>query len=138
MVKLPVDGGIKPVAEPPRRVPYHLVSRVQEEVDKMLEAGVIEEQTDGQHAPWVSNMVIVPKPDGDLRITLDAHNVNKALLSSNFPIPRQEDIKAKLSGKKVFSKLDLRAAFWQLELDTDARMMTVFHAGGNSTAISDL
>ena len=130
VVKLPVDGGIKPVAEPPRRVPYHLVSRVQEEVDKMLEAGVIEEQTDGQHAPWVSNMVIVPKPDGDLRITLDAHNVNKALLSSNFPIPRQEDIKAKLSGKKVFSKLDLRAAFWQLELDTDARMMTVFHAGG--------
>ena len=130
VVSLPTNGSVKPVAEPPRRVPYHLVSRVNEIVNGMLKDGVIEAHPSEEHAPWVSNLVIVPKPDGGLRVTLDATNVNKALLSSNFPIPRQEDIKAKLSGKKIFSKLDLKSAFWQLEIDPKARHMTVFHSGG--------
>ena len=75
-------------------------------------------------------IVVAPKDDGDIRITLDAKNVNKVLKSNNFPIPRQEDIKVKLAGAKVFSKLDLKSAFWQLELAPESRAMTVFHAGG--------
>ena len=130
VVKLPVDQNVKPVAEPPRRIPYHLLSRVDEVINEMLTNNVIEEHPNGEHAPWVSNIVIVPKDDGELRVTLDATNINKALLSTNFPIPRQEDIKAKLSGCKVFSKLDLKSAFWQLEIDPEARHMTVFHSGG--------
>ena len=60
--------------------------------------------------------MIAPNDDGNIRITLDAKNVNKAVMSSNFPIPRQEDIKVKLPVAKVFSKLDLKSAFWQLQL----------------------
>ena len=95
-----------------------------------IDAGVIEPHPNGEHAPWVSNICLVPKPNDDLRNTLDAQNVNKALLSSNFPIPRQEDIKSRLSGRKVFSKLDLKSAYWQLEIEKEARSMTVFHASG--------
>ena len=61
-------------------------------------------------------------------MTLDAKNVNKAILSTNHPIPRQEDIKAKLSGARVFSKLDFKSAYWQLELHPESRFVTVFHA----------
>jgi len=61
-------------------------------------------------------------------VTLDAKNLNKALYSSNFPIPRQENIKFKLSGNKVFSNLNLKSAFWQLEIAEDARHLTVFHS----------
>ena len=75
-------------------------------------------------------MVIAPKDDGDIRITLDAKNVNKSILASNFPIPRQEDIKVKLSGSKCFSKLDLKSAFWQLEIAEESRFLTTFHASG--------
>ena len=130
VVKLQVDTSVKPVASPPRRVPYHLKSRVGEVVEGMLTAGIIEQHPAGEPAPWTSNLVIVPKDDGGIRVTLDAKNVNKALLSSNFPIPRQEDIKASLSGSKVFSKLDLKSAFWQLEIQPEARHLTVFHSGG--------
>ena len=49
----------------------------------MLLSGVIEEHPKGERAPWVSNIVIAPKDDGDIRITLDAKNVNKALMSSS-------------------------------------------------------
>ena len=50
--------------------------------------------------------------------------------SSNFPIPSQEEIKSWLSRRKVFSKLDLKSAYWQLEIEKEARSMTVFHASG--------
>ena len=57
---------------------------------------------------------------------MDASNVNKAIQSSNLPIPHQEDIRAKLAGSMVFSKLDFKSAFWQLELHPDSRYLTVF------------
>ena len=72
--------------------------------------------------------MIFPKDDGFLRVTLDARNLNKALVSRNCLIQKQEDIKAQLSGSKIFSKLDFKSAFWQLELHPDSRYFTVFHA----------
>ena len=66
VVKLHVDQRIKPVAEP-RRIPYHLKSRVDEVINEMLSYGVIEEHPKGEHAPLVSNVVIAPKDDGDLQ-----------------------------------------------------------------------
>ena len=98
----------------------------------MIDNDIIEQHPINEAAPWVSNSVIQPKPDGSgsVRVTLDARNVNKALISSNHPIPKYEDIKAKLAGAKVFSKLDFKSAFWQLELDEDSRYLTVFNANG--------
>ena len=127
-VKLHVDTSIKPVTTPARPVPYHLKERVAKEIEKMIKQDVIEEHPATKPAPWISNAVIAPKADGAIRMTLDARNVNKAIQSSNLPIPRQEDIKAKLSGARVFSKMDFKSAFWQLELHPDSRYLTVFHA----------
>ena len=126
-VKLHVDESVKPIATPARPVPYHLQERVNKVMEEMVEQDIIELQPPGLPAPWVSNTVLSPKDDGSLRITLGAQNINKAIQSSNLPIPRQEDIKAKLHGATVFSKMDLRSAFWQLELHPDSRPLTVFH-----------
>ena len=127
-VKLHVNPESKPVAEPPRQIPYHLKERVNKALKEMILNDVIEEHPVGDQAPWVSNIVIAPKDDGEIRITLDAKNVNKAIYSTNRPIPRQEDIKAQLAGSKFFSKLDLKSAFWQLEIRPDSRYLTTFHA----------
>ena len=129
-VKLLAQENSKPVAEPPRRIQYHLVNRVREALNEMMENDVIEEHPQGEHAPWTSNVVVASKDDGEIRITMDAKNVNKTLLSSNFPIPRQEDLRAKLGGMQVFSKLDLKSAYWQLELDQPSRSKTTFHCLG--------
>ena len=129
-VKLYIDENVKPVAVPPRSVPYHLKQRLDDTIDGMIGNDVIEEHPKEEPAPWVSCAVIVPKPDGTIRVTLDARNINKAIQSTNQPIPRQEDIKAQLSGCTVFSKLDLKSSFWQLELDPTSRFLTVFHCNG--------
>ena len=59
---------------------------------------------------------------------MDARNVNKALHSTNHPIPRHENIKAKLPGSRVFPKMDFKSAFRQTELEPELRYLTVFHA----------
>ena len=107
-VKLYTDNTVKPIAVPPRPIPYHLKTRVNDCIDTMIKEGVIEEHPPNVPAPWVSCAVIVPKPDNSLRITMDARNLNKSLISNNYPIPRQEDIRAQLSGANYFSKLDFK------------------------------
>ena len=126
--KLHCKDDVKPVNVPAHTFPYHLQQRAQAAVDDMIKQDVIEEHPPNQPAPWVSNAVVTPKDDGSVRVTMDARNVNKAIQSSNYPIPKQEDIKAKLSGAKVFSKMDLKSAFWQIELSDESRYLTVFHA----------
>ena len=93
----------------------------------MVENDVIEDHTGP--ITWISNPVLVPKPDGNLRITVDLRQVNKALEDPHLPIPRVDDILPMFSGKKIFSKLDLKTAFHQIELDEASRHLTVFRAG---------
>lgn len=129
-VKFYVDEKVKPVVVPRRHIPYHLKGRVEKVIEEMLLEDVIEPQPMNEPAPWVSAPVIVPKPDGSIRITLDARNINKAIQANNSPIPRMEEIKAQLSGAKHFSKMDLKSAYWQLELHPEVRYLTVFECNG--------
>ena len=80
-------------------VPYHLKARVSDAIDNMLKEGVFEEYPISNPFPWVSCSVIVPKINGCIRITLDAHNGNKAIISTNQTIPKQDDIRAQLAGQ---------------------------------------
>ena len=129
-VKLHVKEEVKPILSPQRPVPYHLKSRIQEQITEMLSNDIIEEHPVTEPSPRVSNMVVAPKSDGEIRITLNTKNVNRALESSNLPIPRHEEIKTQLSGCKFFSKLDLKSAFWQLEISPSSRYLTVFTFDG--------
>ena len=83
------------------------------------------------HGPvtWLSNQVLVPNADGSMRVTVDLRNLNKALQDTHLPIPRVDDIMPMFTGKSIFSKLDLKTAFHQLELSEDSQILTVFRAG---------
>lgn len=126
-VKLHIDDSITPTAEPARPIPFHLKARFQEEIKKMEENNIIEEHHGP--APWVSNPVLAPKENGGIRVTVDMRKPNRAIKDTHIPIPRVEDIRSHLSNCKIFSKLDFKSAFHQLELDPESRHITVFHAG---------
>ena len=76
----------------------------------------------------MSNPVLVPKPDGGLRVTVDLRYLNKALHNLHLPNPRVEDIMPMFYGKSTFTKLDLKTASHQLELSDESRPLTVFRA----------
>ncbi|KAK3739292.1 hypothetical protein QZH41_007139 [Actinostola sp. cb2023] len=50
-VKLHIDPDVKPVAQPHRRVPFHLRAKVEEEINQLLDADVIE-KVEGP-TPWL-------------------------------------------------------------------------------------
>ena len=67
---------------------------------------------------WATPLVPVPKKDGGVRICGDYKpTVNTQIEIAHHPLPTVELITSKLSGNTVFSKIDLKTAFQQLELD---------------------
>ena len=81
--------------------------------------------------PWVNPVVVVPKSEGDIRLCIDMRRANEAILREIHPIPTVDEILQSLNGSKVFSKLDLRWDYHQLELTPDSRKITTFvtHCG---------
>ncbi len=77
---------------------------------------------------WVNPLVIVEKPNGDVRICLDMRRANKAIKREKHPVPTAEEILQEISEAKVFTKLDLNMAFHQIELHPDSRDITTFAA----------
>ena len=76
---------------------------------------------------WATPIVPVVKGNGDVRICDDFKvMVNQAIKVDKYTVPRIEDIFTKLSNGKMFSKLDLRQAFLQLECeDSSKELLTV-------------
>jgi hypothetical protein len=75
---------------------------------------------------WVNSMVVVSKPNGDLRVCLDPKDLNKAIVRERFQLPTREDLFADMVGAKVFSKLDASQAFWQEPLTEESQVLTTF------------
>ena len=71
-------------------------------------------------------MVVAPKPSGDIRLCVDMRRANEAIVREGLPIPTVDEVLESLNGSTVFSKLDLRWGFHQIELEPNSRDITAF------------
>ena len=101
-----VDPTIQPVAQSPRRVPFHVRRQLEAKLDELQRLDIIEPVTGP--TPWVSPLVVVPKPNGEVRICVDMRRMNTAVIRERYPIPTIEETLQNLTGACVFSKLDLK------------------------------
>lgn len=122
---LHVDHTVEPIAQPVRRIPFSLHQKVDKKLDELLEMGIIEKAPD-KPSKWISPLVVVPKSDGDVRICVDMRRANSAITRERHPIPNIEDVLNNMNGSTVFSKLDLKWGFHQIELDEESRDITTF------------
>ena len=98
-----------------RTVPYALRSRIEEELDRLVKEGIY---VPVKYSPWAAPIVPVEKPDGGIRLCGDYKmTINPRAKCDNYPVPKTEDLLATISGGKRFTKLDLKQAYMQLELD---------------------
>lgn len=119
-----IDPNIKAVSQPLRRIPLSQIEAVSDEIDRMLEDGVIEKST--KPSPWVSNLVVVPKQSGGIRLCCDYRELNKAIIRERHVLPKVEDTLNALCGSRYFAKIDARSGFLQLSLAEDSRHLTTF------------
>ena len=102
-----------------RSVPYALREKVEEELDRLQAKGIIEPV---HFSSWAAPIVPVLKHDGRVRICGDYKlTVNRVAQQDQYPLPRIEDLFARLAGGKHFSKLDVAHAYQQIALEKDSR-----------------
>ena len=72
-------------------------------------------------------MLAVKKPNGNVRICIDPKDLNCAIKREHYPMKTIEDVAAKLSNAKYFSKLDAESGFWQIVLDEPSSKLLTFN-----------
>ena len=115
-------GDSDPVSQKPYPVAMKHYNWVKEEIDKLLEAGVIR----NSHSSWSAPIIVVPKEDGGKCLVIDYRELNKVTRKFIWPMPKVEDIFSQLNGAKYFSTLDLRAGYHHIGLSTDSIPKTAF------------
>ena len=91
----------------------------------MLEIGAIRRS----ESLWASAVVLVTKKDGSLRFCIDLGKLNIRTVKDDYSIPRIEDSLDSLNGSCIFASIDLKAGYWQIQLDEDSIPLTAFTVG---------
>ena len=139
LISMDIDTGDSP---PVSSRPYTLALKhhqwVQEEIETLERAGVITKSM----SPWASPIVVVPKKSqpGEppkKRLCIDFRKINnlqQAVITegkskgclSLVPLPKIDEMYAKLKGAKFFSTIDLRSGYYHIALGKDSRAKTAF------------
>ncbi len=123
LVKHTIDtGDQRPIRLSPRRLPITKQEIEKEEVQKMLDQGVIEYC----QSNWASLVVLVTKKDGTTRFCVDYRKLNDVTRKDADPLPRTDDTLYALRGSRYFSTLDLYSGYWQVEMDEQDIDKTAF------------
>ncbi|KAH7624275.1 putative Transposon Tf2-6 polyprotein [Nannochloris sp. 'desiccata'] len=119
---LPPERGIvheiklKQGTAPVHRTPYRMSVAQEDELRKrlkeLLDLGLIRHSK----SPWASPVLFVPKKDGSLRFCVDYRGLNKVTVRDEHSLPIVEDQIRRLTGAKVFSKVDCFNGFYQIAM----------------------
>lgn len=113
-----------PIVSPVRKVPLPLMNQLKQTINDLINKKILE-KVEGP-SDWVNPLVIVKKPNNQLRLCMDPKYLNLAIKREHFLIPTFEEISAKLVGAKYFSTLDAANGFYQIQLDeVSSKLCTV-------------
>lgn len=123
-ISLHVRGDATPRFLKARPVPFPLKRQVEDELRRMVDSGIL---TPMRYSEWATPLRLVKKDDGSLRICGDYRStVNPAIDVDTYPLPAAVESFVKLSGGRIFSKLDLKMAYMQLKVDDEtAKLLTL-------------
>uniref|UniRef100_A0A8C6TE86 ribonuclease H n=1 Tax=Neogobius melanostomus TaxID=47308 RepID=A0A8C6TE86_9GOBI len=112
----------KPFRLPYRRVPPCHYEKLRTALNEMEEVGIIKKS----QSEYASPLVLVVKPNGDLRICNDFRWLNARTIKDAHPLPHQTDALAALGGNVFFSTMDLTSGFYNVPLHEDDKRYTAF------------
>ena len=136
-------GDNPPITQRPYTLALKHVQWVQEEIEILEKAGIIAKSV----SPWASPIVIVPKKTAPgepprRRMCVDycmlnqllpkvdkAHSKAKGVLTL-VPLPKIDQIYAKLEGSTIYSTFDMRSGYYHLELNQESQPKSAFVVGG--------
>ena len=124
-----LDHNVTPKQTPCHPVPVHLKDAFKQEVDKMLQAGVLKAVHEGM--PWINSFVLVEGKDKSsnlkLRICLDPMNLNKAIMREPYHFKTPEDFAHLLAGACIMTVCNCKKGHWHQQLDEASSFLTTFN-----------
>jgi hypothetical protein len=124
IVHLTLRDGAVPRTFPARKIPLALEEEVREELERMVNEGVIVREN--EPTDWCSPLLVRRKPNGKLRVCMDPRYLNSFLKRATYALPEVECVFPRFRGAKFFSKMDMTAGFWQVLLDDISSKMCTF------------
>ena len=98
-----------------------LTKVIDEEIEGLLTKGLIE----SSESDWAAKIIMAPKGEG-WRMCLNYVGINSKTRPDRYPLPNIEDIYTWLTGKCIFSIIDLLSGYWQVPVHIDSRRYTAF------------
>jgi hypothetical protein len=77
-------------------------------------------------SPWGTLVIFVDKRDGGRRMSGDYRNLNNVTIKNKYPLPRIQDFFDQVKGAGVFSKIDLRSRYHQINIKEEDIPKTTF------------
>ncbi|XP_044592420.1 uncharacterized protein K02A2.6-like isoform X2 [Cotesia glomerata] len=122
-IKLELKDGAKPTCCKPRPLPYALKDKVENEIKRLVNKGILMPVSDSE---WATPIVPIVKKNGQIRICGDFKvTLNPWLKKNKHPIPRIQDLLSAVRKIERVSKLDLSDAYQQFELDDKSKELVV-------------
>ena len=115
----------KPVYLPHRQIPVKLQSKVRKCLDNWLKQGIIRPSK----SPYASEVVIVHKKTGKIRLCVDFRKLNAISIRNSFPLPCVEEALQAVQAAVWFSSFDLAQGYLQMAMEEEDIEKTTFHAG---------
>ena len=78
------------------------------------------------NSPWAYPVVIVPKPDGSIRLCFDYRRVNSLTVPDPFSLPRVKVLVNKLGRANYLTKVDVTRRYWHALLDDTFMPVSAF------------
>ena len=124
-----VDPGVTPKQTPCRPIPINLKDAFQQEISKMLQAGILVPVT--QATPWINSFVLAKSTDSQgqakLQICLDPTNLNKAMTREPYHFHTPEDISHLLADACILTICDCKKGYWHQRLDKASSYLITFY-----------
>ena len=112
---------------PHRTIPVQLKAEVRKCLDAWLRQGIIHPL----HSPYASQVVIVQKKSGEIRLCIDFRALNAITIHDSFPLPRIEEALQAVKAAVWFTSFDLAQGYLQLAMEESDIMKTAFRAGSS-------
>jgi len=100
-----------PSAPPPKRRLYQLLENELKELKEQIELFLSSNRIRPSSLPYGAPILFARKKDGRLRMCIDYRALNSQTVPDSFPLPRIDELLARIGGAKYFSKLDLRDGY---------------------------
>ncbi|GLT39466.1 hypothetical protein SLA2020_136540 [Shorea laevis] len=124
--KLSTDPTKRPVVQKRRLFGPEKQAAIDEEIQKLLQAGFIRRV---EYSDWMSNPVLVKKPNGKWKMCIDFTNLNEACPKDPHPLLNVEKLVERAAGHERMSFLDASSGYHQVQLLLDDQEKTAFYAG---------